>query len=214
MAGSELIWTAVVAKRPEGVRYFFFAGTRQRSATISFLIPNGQLFDVQNREADDGGDGTVPFWSGSVSGIQVAAVGGEHGAIYKNEELIEVLKALLGAKGMLAAVPSAPELSVRDRVVDPGAWVNVALTFRPGVERVSGEIRIERLQADKKYDVVAAPSEFSYRGALADRFYLMVKTPDLHGIYRVAFYRSGEEVAIATDDLFVQALVLRRPDAR
>src|SRR5205823_6417370 len=99
-------------------------------------------------------------------------VGGEHGSIYKNEELIQVLKALLSAKGMLAAVPAAPELPVRDRVVDPGAWVNLALTFRPAIGQVNGQIRIERHQADNTYSVAVASSEFSYRGVLADRFYL------------------------------------------
>jgi len=196
-----------VAKRPEGVRYFFFAGTRQSSATRSTLTPNGHCLDVYNRESDDGGDGTVPFWSASVTGIQVAAVGGEHGEIYKNLELIEVLKALLGARGMLDAETSALELSVRDRVVDPEGPVNVSLTFRPGIMEIAGTIRIERLQSDQTYLDAIEPTEFHYRGALADRFYLTLNAPDLHGVYRVAFYLEGAPGNPTADNLFVQSSV-------
>jgi phospholipase A1 len=156
-----------LSKRTDSVRYFFFAGTRQRTATTSFIIPAGELLEVRNHEVDDGGDGTVPFWSASVTGMQVSAVGGEHGTIYKNEELTDVLKALLGARGMLAArAELPPELSVRDHVVDPGGTFPVALTFRAGIEEVTAEIRIEKLKDEmtRTYGPTLSVSQFAYKG--------------------------------------------------
>lgn len=201
-----------LSKRPPSVRYFFFAGTRQRSATTSLIIPSGDLLEVRNHEVDDGGDGTVPFWSASVTGMQVSAVGGEHGTIYKNEELIEVLKALLGARGMLAARATLPpELSVRDHVVDPGSLFPVALTFRTGVEEVSAEIRIEKLkdETDRTYGPALLVSQFEYKGALVERFSVVLKAPETPGVYRVAIYLDKALKASAGDDLFVQARLSR-----
>jgi pimeloyl-ACP methyl ester carboxylesterase len=201
-----------LARRPD-VRYFFFAGTRQPSATFSVLTLSGTDLEVQNREIDNGGDGTVPFWSAAVSGIQVAGVGGEHGTIYKDEELRRVLEALLGSRALLPARVPVPQLSVRDRVVDPGASFHVLVTFPSGVAQMNGEIRIEKLLDPQTgtYSPAVFVSRFDYRGALADHFSVILTAPNIYGVYRVAFHPQADAENMASDDLFVQAPVERPP---
>jgi pimeloyl-ACP methyl ester carboxylesterase len=112
-----------VSRKPQGIGYFFFVGTQQQTMT-EFRVKiaaAGGVSDLFSVEREDGGDGTVPSWSAGQSPIQSAAVGGDHGTIYKARGLLQVLATLLGQDGALAALTLPPaELFVRDRVVETG----------------------------------------------------------------------------------------------
>ena len=54
-----------ISRRPSHVRYFSFAGTRQTTATHVILRSKGETLEAEKIEQEDGGDGTVPTWSGS-----------------------------------------------------------------------------------------------------------------------------------------------------
>lgn len=81
-------------RRPKGVRYFCcFNGTKMTTASFAKFTRDGGGggYRVQKVECDNGGDGTVPFWSSTLPGVQCLAVGGEHSAIYKDRELRRTL---------------------------------------------------------------------------------------------------------------------------
>lgn len=197
-----------LSRRPPHVRYFFFTGTRQTtisSVQIKFSASGGPR--VMKVERDDAGDGTVPIWSGSLSGIQMEPVGGEHGDIYKNRTLRQVLGTLLGKPGMLAAVGAEPELSVLRKVVEPGDPTQVTIDFPQNTTRTNGEVQLRRKvdrsgvsQPDAK---VISKYAVSYSGAAIDHLSILINAPDHAGIYEVGFVEPGI-VNIATTELFVQ----------
>ena len=101
------------ARRPSGVRYFLFFGTRQTMVSTLLLYAEGEKLDVRRNVLAEAGDGTVPIWSATLSGLQGQPVGGAHGTLYKNPELRRTLAVLRGRRGALdRAVPF--ELSLPD----------------------------------------------------------------------------------------------------
>src|SRR5205807_6970840 len=151
-------------KRPKAVRYFFFVGTRQTtiSAVKLRLLTTG--FDVRRTEWEDAGDGTVPSWSGMITGVQGQPVGGEHGEIYKNNDLRRTMAVLLGKAGVLAApLGQLVEVSLRERVVNPNNTVHVALTFSAALNTVNGELRIEKASLDANGNLTGyVPTDKAY----------------------------------------------------
>lgn len=198
-----------LAKRPSGVKYFFFAGTRH--PTVSEVrIRFGQNGPrVRAEEREDAGDGTVPIWSASQSGVQMAPVGGEHGDVYKDGLLQQILAVLLGKAGVLAAALPKVELALRDTVVTPGAQTRAVLVFGQPVGALKGALKIVRV-TDSTSKPLSAPAASStqpvtYAGAPIDRLSLQVTAPNLTGLYRVQFVETQAAAAAAEDDLFVQA---------
>jgi len=201
-----------LAKRPAHVRYFFFAGTRQRTSTSARLVAFGSSFRVSPIEMDDGGDGTVPVWSGWPSGVQGLPVGGEHGTIYKNDDLRRTLATLLGAHGLLAVgAPDRVDVSIRDRVVHPNDPVHVSLTFKQAVASLEADFVFEFAHIDPatgtvQYTPVGPAIPIRYEGMQAEQMNLIVSAPSNIGIYRLALYASADPARprIGEDDLFVQ----------
>jgi phospholipase A1 len=203
-------------KRPAGVRYFFFAGTRivtlaqlrfRDSPKERALSPE---HDVIKDETEDSGDGTVPAWSGSMTGFQAQMVGGEHSVIYKDSGLKRTLGALLGKPGLLAPISPQVELTVRDRVIDPARPVHVTLLFPSRVSQLKGELRFEEMQMDaagkpEGFALYDKPYPVSYAGVEAETMAFALKGPNIRGIYRVAFYQDADPAPSAKDEFIVQS---------
>lgn len=194
------------ARRPREVRYFFFVGSRQ--ATIAAVTVDLRIGDPVTRvEAEDGGDGTVPIWSAALAGFQSRPVGGEHGTIYKNEELRRTLGLLLGYTGTLAAVERV-EVAVRDRVIEPEQPLHVALSISSGTNDLKGELRLSRAELDEggnlvSYAPLARTYPIRYEGISADRINVILDAPDYAGAYKLEFARPDGRV-LGEDELFVQ----------
>lgn len=197
------------ARMPQGVRYFLFYGTRQ--TTISAVSLNlgaaGPKERVTNVEIEDGGDGTVPVWSGMSAGLQGRATGGEHGSIYKNGELRQTLATLFGYTGTLAAAVSV-EVAVRDRVVEPEDLVHVSLSLGSGVSELRGSLRLERAKLDaggelEAYVPAGPPHSLTYAGVSAERISVTLDAPELPGLYRLSFV-GANDLRLGSDDFFVQ----------
>jgi pimeloyl-ACP methyl ester carboxylesterase len=193
------------------VRYFFFVGTRQMTYSavkVLDLLTNPTTYRVTPWGLEDAGDGTVPAWSGALTGVQGHPVGGEHGTIYRNDVLLQTLGALLGAPGVLAARPEKVEVSLRERVVKMAAPVHIALTFGPGVDRLDGKLVIQRAQTDAQGVVTFSPpvSEhpITYSGLNAERLNVVFSAPGYPDVYRVAYIPSGHADPAGSDELFVQ----------
>ena len=202
------------AKRPAHVRYFCFSGTRHATAAFAAFTRSGAGYEVRKVERDDGGDGTVPFWSSILPGVQCLSVGGEHSVIYKDREVRRTLAALLGRPGEFgplafeaAAVP-ALDVTVRDRVVEPGDMVRLVLSPKTGLGRIDGELRLERAadptRDNPEFVPYGPPLRVEYQGPLADSLGLLVEAPGEPGGYRLAYYHRGLPGDTGSDELFVQ----------
>jgi pimeloyl-ACP methyl ester carboxylesterase len=196
-------------RRPAHVRYFFFAGTRQTTITsVQIRFAKGGGTRVIRVDRDDAGDGTVPVWSGSQSGIQMEPVGGEHGDLYKNGALKQVLGTLLGRPGVLMAKGLVPELSVRDKVLEPGGSTLVTIDFPQGTTTFEGELRMRRRVDNAGVSQPAAPVmstyPISYSGAPIDHLSILIQAPDHMGIYEMGYVQKGSDENSATTELFIQ----------
>jgi pimeloyl-ACP methyl ester carboxylesterase len=196
-------------KRPKTVRYFFFAGTRQTTiSSVNVLDIGGGQYQVRKTELEDAGDGTVPIWSATITGIQGQPVGGEHGTIYRNAVLRRTMATLLGAKGVLAAMPMHVEVAMRERVVHPADTVHVALTFGAGVDKLNGTLIVQRGDLNAAGDVIysqpVSQYPISYTGLNAEKLNVIFSAPGLPGIYRVAYVPTGYNDPAGSDELIVQ----------
>lgn len=201
-----------MAGRPASVRYFFFVGTRQTTISAIRILYTGNNYRVRRDELEDAGDGTVPSWSGALTGVQGQPVGGEHGTIYKNPDLRRTLAVLLGKEGVLASEDESVEVALRERVANPKKPVHVSLTFASGMSELDGELRIERANIDAAGRVTGfIPLEpyhpISYSGLKAEKLGLVLHAPNMKGIYRVAYYTTGRIAPAGSDELFVQEAV-------
>jgi len=202
-------------RRPAHVRYFCFSGTQQTTVSFAACTLNGVTWEVRKVERDSAGDGTVPFWSSTLPGIQSFAVGGEHSVIYRDRELRRTLAAVLGQAGTLGplpfdAVPSPDiDVTVRDRVVSPKVLFRLVLTPRNSLARVDGELRIEQAedatQNSPTFVPYGPPIKISYAGPLAESIGLLLNAPQQPGGYRLAYYNGSDPIPTGSDELFVQS---------
>lgn len=195
------------SRRPAHVRYFCFAGTRQRTASLVRVRSQVKPFRVRSVELESGGDGTVPGWSSTLPGVQNLPVGGEHSVLYKARDLRTTLAALLGAPGVLAGVTEEVEVALREHVSEPESAVHATLTLGGGTEELEGELRVERAEAGANGDVVFRSIKvypIHYQGLRADMFEVSFLAPELTGPYRVAYYPAGRLAPAGNDELFVQ----------
>ena len=198
-----------LSKKPQGVRYFCFVGTQQTTVNaVQVTLSRGPATGVKRSELKDAGDGTVPFWSGSMSGLQTVTVRGEHGELYKGAHLQQMLGVLLDKEGLMAALGGQPEISVRSKVVTPDTPVHVVIDFPQGTVQVVGELRL-RLEIDSAGAVragtpTALTLPISYRGPPIDHLEVLITAPSFAGAYRVEYLEAGDATIQATTELFVQ----------
>lgn len=197
-------------RRPAHVRYFFFVGTRQQTtSSVQVTLSAAAGARVVKIDRDDSGDGTVPTWSGSLSGVQVEPVGGEHGELYKNIGLKRTLGVLLGKPGVLLAEGLRPEISVRHKVIEPNSLTNVTLDFPRGTKNVTGELRLEK-RTNAKGDVLPKPVPSSvypieYSGAQIDHLTVVIEAPNYPGAYELTFVPKDGDESLVSTELLVQA---------
>lgn len=207
-AAAEFHQNLSFVRRPDHVRYFFFAGTRQETAhavEVTFLA--NRLARVVKLIREGAGDGTVPIWSSSSTAIQMAPVSGEHGEIYKCAGLKRLLGSLLGKPGVLLAAGVTPEISVLNKVVEPSTSTKVIIDFPARTQSANGKLELRR-KIDPSGRVQANPPVFfekpiSYSGPTIDHLTLELIAPEYPGIYELSLVLDPETVITA--ELFVQA---------
>jgi hypothetical protein len=198
-----------LSKKPAQVRYFCFVGTQQTTINeVQVMLSRGPTNGVQKSERKDAGDGTVPFWSGSLSGLQSIAVSGEHGELYKTAALKQMLGVLLDAETLMEAAGDTPEISLRNKVVTPSSTVHAVIDFPRGTVRVTAELRL-RPEVDSAGNAQPnAPATLvlpiSYQGPPIDHLEVLMTAPDFAGVYRVEYVNTGSATVEATTELFVQ----------
>jgi pimeloyl-ACP methyl ester carboxylesterase len=202
------------SKRPAEVRYFCFSGTRQTTTSLVHIYQSGAGFGVRKIELEGGGDGTVPVWSSALPGLQSMPVGGEHSVIYKNRDLRRTLAVLLGVAPAVAASFGPPatevEVTLRERVVEPRGVVRVALTFLGGASDLDGQLQVEQAELPAgdtgvpAFVPLAGVYPIRYAGLAAETLGLLLQAPDRPGLFRVAYYPTGQPAPAGSDELFVQ----------
>ena len=200
-----------LARRPEWVRYFCVAGSRQTTATHVTVAGLGGTPKLASVEPEDAGDGTVPIWSSFLPGVQRLFVGGEHSTIYKSVDLRNGLSALLtGALQTLAGVVGRFEISLRQRVVEPQKLLHAAVALDPGASSFTGTLKIEPANINPttgQIEGFGPPIEtqaVQYAGVGLRRKSLVLKAPPQHGVYRFALYDNRRPDPVACDELIVQ----------
>jgi pimeloyl-ACP methyl ester carboxylesterase len=198
-----------LARRPAHVRYFFFSGSTQATLATVNLRPAGARYLVEKVVRDNGGDGTVPLWSSTLTGVQCQAVGGEHGTIYKDRDLRRTLAILLGKPGVLAAAVENVQVTVREPVVNPGALLTVTLQFPSPVPSVKGELRLKRITTDEATGqtteaAVGTPMAVQFSGPALEQLAIRTTAPSLIGVYRIRYFPDGALESEAYDDFIVQ----------
>ncbi len=163
------------------------------------------------RDRDDAGDSNVPVWSGAQSGIQMEPVGGEHGELYKNSMLKQVLGILLGKPGMLMAIGMEPELSVRHKVLEPGDLTQVTIDFPKNTTKAEGELRVRRMVDNSGASQPEAPviSKYpiAYSGPLIDHLTVLIKAPEYTGIYKLHYVSTGGKEDVTTTGAVAQIIL-------
>jgi hypothetical protein len=216
LEAADAIQARLGAQPPAHVRYFCFSGTQMPTTSACWLQEEGAAYRAEKAERDSAGDGTVPFWSSWLPGVQALPVGGEHSVIYKNRELRVRLAALLGRPYRLGQVPKpglpgacrGVEIDIQQKVVDPLATIAIALRPEGGTVGLEGDLWFERADAEgvsgPAFHRVGTPITIRYNGPTADSLQLRVDAPAEVGAYRLAFYESEKPEPAARDDLFVQ----------
>ena len=113
--------------RPQGCRYFSFVGRELETAIRADVVSGPALDPVKE---DDGGDGTVPVWSGTLAGAQFQLDGDSHIRTFRNASLLATLAELLEVAPELRAAPAAAPwltLSLPRHVFEPGETVRASL---------------------------------------------------------------------------------------
>jgi hypothetical protein len=196
-----------ISKKPQAVRYFFFAGTRQTTTHAIHVTRVADKRTIKKLDRDDAGDGTVPYWSASMTSVQTEPVGGEHGDIYKDSGLRHLLGNLLGKEGLLGAAGSTPELSVRDKVTHPEQRVQITLDLPDKTNEINGELRMRRKVNATGIEQVSPPWEdgipILYKGPMIDHLTIVINAPSYTGIYQIAYFDAGNQVSTEIA-LFVQ----------
>ncbi len=199
-----------VARRPPGVDYFCFVGTRQGTiSNVRFDFASAAGSSPGPVETEDGGDGTVPSWSASFAGMQQQLVGGDHGSLYKPREVLQALASLLGKGGVLAAmaVGNVIRLSVRDEVVLP-RQIEPLVLFLSSRTSLGAELVVRKITGEDGVPLPAAAeisrSPVQYTGPAIDSMALEFTTPRYPGTYELDIEIGGASVAERKIPLFVQ----------
>lgn len=196
---------------PSHVRYFCFAGTQQMTATHVLIRPTGSGRAVPIKiEQRNGGDGTVPTWSGFLANEQRMFVGGEHSTIYSNNDLRRSLATVIGKEGLLRGVPQNVDVALREKVVEPRDHVHLSISLGSAISDFSGVLTIEKASIDRDSGNVEhfgkpiSLHTVDYRGIGVENLTLVFTAPEIRGVYRVAFRDDVQAEPSGYDELIVQ----------
>ena len=101
-AATQLYQALHTGQRPPNCRYFCFVGRKLETIVRGDLDPTGHLTAPK---VEEGGDGTVPLWSGTLPDTQFQLDGDEHGRTFRDPALRLTLARLLGVPVSLVRGP-------------------------------------------------------------------------------------------------------------
>lgn len=198
------------SRRPNGVRYFCFIGTRQSTSTAVNVIQRDERVTVRDMKDPDGGDETVPIWSASLHKVQGCYVGGGHTSMFKDRKLRRVLATLLGHQGVLDDDGPSVSVLVSPEIVKPGESVILTLKTKTRLDRFYGEISLQRGTVDRAsgsisgYGAAEGKLPIRYEGASIRELRIEFSAPDAQGLYLVNFLPENDALDVEASKLIVQ----------
>jgi pimeloyl-ACP methyl ester carboxylesterase len=194
-----------------GVRYFFFYGTHMQTSTATRLsVTAAGECALDHVLQESAGDGTVPAWSGHVSGVQGYPVGGAHGSLFKDTRLRKMLERVLPIKRMLAA-PSVPAtMHLLKDVVEPRDDNQLVLELEVASGGLAGLLEVVEVDVDPVTGAVVgekslpAARQFAYQGVPMDMLRLQFDAPAVPGAYIVRLQLQTPLLLLLEQTLIVQ----------
>lgn len=201
-AASDLYGALRNGTRPTTCRYFTFIG-RKLETVVRGDIQSGGL---NAPKVQDGGDGTVPVWSGTLPDTQFQLDGDEHGRTFREPALLSTLARLL-------EVP--PAMARGEQIVEPLALKipkPLFLTAEESRFRIEStlpqgsviDIQLQQINQDGR--AVGTPSTLSSVSSQtqSDAVIVSVVLPRQEGLYRATAVQRDTETISEPQYLAVQ----------
>jgi hypothetical protein len=195
---------------PREIRTFLLIGTRFETITHFFWTGS----EIEKRETQDGGDGTVSLEGAYLQGFQVQFTGESHVDLIASDVARATFQQLFDADGLAVPEAGALKLSVRDLTVDAGSEVHTRIKAEGGVFAFTGRLVWERADTargkaagEPKFRRAASPPPvpIRYAGPMADALALRLEAPSRPGVYRLHLFKGARTEAVSA------AFVVRKP---
>jgi pimeloyl-ACP methyl ester carboxylesterase len=207
-AASSFHQTLSLAKKPEYMRYFCFAGTQEKTVASVQAADDGGKYLVSGLKRKEGGDGTVPIWSAILPGIERELTGGEHGTIFTDRILRQVLSTLLGHQGVLATSGSFVQVTVSQQVYSPDDPINLTIEFPRSTRHIHGALKVEHANpvasGEPSFRAIVSPEIMTYTGPTLDHLVIEMAPLNDPGLYRAMFEPDDRNIARGATEFFVQ----------
>jgi len=144
------------SRQPEHVRYFCFAGTGHETVTRVNVVQDGDQYPLSQMHVTrttDAGDGTVPFWSGLLTGTQRQVVVNEHSTVFRGDPFKRVFFRLFGvdigmpleAFGEVAEAAAELRFSMPTQIVEAGQTFELLLLSNRSMSTINGSLTLIEL---------------------------------------------------------------------
>jgi hypothetical protein len=192
--------------RPRHIRYFYFGATGHETVTRVNVMKVGDEYPIAEMIAtrtEDGGDGTVPFWSALSRAGQKQVVVNEHSQAFRGLPFKRVFYRLLGGDlgpplqamsaddqaALLQADVEGLRLSLATPIIPSGLDFELLVVPVAPLAMIQGEFVLRRLDDDGQplpqgEEVL---SEIAYRGPATSRLRLQMPAIAIPGPYELQF---------------------------
>lgn len=196
---------------PRDIRSFLLIGTRFETITHFFWTGS----EIEKRETQDGGDGTVSLEGAYLPGFQVQFTGESHVDLIASDVARATFQQLFDADGLAAPEVGALKLSVRDLTVDVASEVHIRIKAEGGVRALTGRLVWERAVTPRgkagggepKFRLAPGPPPvpIRYVGPMVDALAMRLEAPSRAGVYRLRLLKRERSEAVSG------AFVVRKP---
>jgi hypothetical protein len=203
-AASDLHRALSMGTRPPACRYFTFIGRRIKTVIRGDFMPPSTLVPSF---VHDGGDGTVPIWSGTLPDTQYQLDGAEHSRTFRDPDLLSTLGELLGVSRATPITSSTWPVQVLlpKAVFLPSEAMSISLQVR-NTRAVNGlALKMNRISesgeaVDSAVSVLAVTApESKTQAAIVE-----TSAPSSAGLYSVQALSSGEDPVSEQEAFAVQ----------
>lgn len=192
------------SSRPGHVRYFYFAGTGQKTLTRLNVVWKGgdPINHGQTRltRTDDGGDGTVPLYSALPARGQRQIVTNEHATVFRGTPFRKVFFRLMGGNAGEALELAPEDVPILAGSLDSPVYaagehpeLNLTVTTRASadglglVSAIGGHLIVELTDEEGVTETVIDEQPIRYEGAAISSLKLVLSQMTEAGLYRLRF---------------------------
>jgi pimeloyl-ACP methyl ester carboxylesterase len=190
--------------RPTGCRYFNFIGRKLETVVRGDV--DGKTAKLDAPKIQDGGDGTVPIWSGTLPGTQFQLDGEEHGRTFRDAALLLTTARLLGVPPDRVRAPAIPPELVL-KIPKPLFVVGEEARFRVESHLPQGSvIEVQLQQIDENAQPVGGPIVLTTISleTQSDVIIVSVVLPPQEGLYTAAAVLQGTQTSSDPQYLAIQ----------